>query len=370
MKRSTIVSIALCVVGGLGLALNALVRPHGFGAKYVHFQEKTYVEADVGPALGEVLETGTQDPNDRRRVWLPINDTLLDRPNVQRTDKAPISWVEEVDITPVDAWARMTGPSGGADVSLSLRNTLGVWVAALFSLAVLSFLWRDNPVYKFAESVIVGVSAAYWVVNAFWSTLVPSLLYPLFPGLTKAWALPGTSGEYEEGAWTRIFPVILGVMLLMRLSRQAGWIAVWPLAFVIGTTAGIKLVSHVQADFLAQISSSVESLIKFDDRGAFDWGRSVGNIVLTVGLLSVLTYFFFSLEHKGVVGRAARLGVWFLMVSFGAAFAFTVMGRITLLSERFEFLFGDWLWLIDPKYVRTVAEAGQSVVSMITSAPR
>jgi hypothetical protein len=55
------------------------------------------------------------------------------------------------------------------------------------------------------------------------------------------------------------------------------------------------------------------------------------------------------------------------MVSFGAAFAFTVMGRITLLSERFEFLFDDWLWLIDPKYVRTMAEAVQ-LVGSITSA--
>ena len=66
-------------------------------------------------------------------------------------------------------------------------------------------------------------------------------------------------------------------------------------------------------------------------------------IVRVVGVLSVLTYFFFSLEHKGAVGKTARVGVWFLMITFGSAFGLTVMGRITLLAQRFEFLFTDWL---------------------------
>jgi len=373
MKTSTAISIALCVLGGVGLALNAAVRPHGFGAKYVQFEPKTFVEAEVGPAWGETAASADSagsatDATAPKRVWLASDDALLDRPNVQRTDEAPISWVEESEIKPIEAWDRMGDPSRSSTVSLSIKNTLGVWLAAFFTLAVLSFLWKDNPVYKFAESVIVGVSAAYWVVNAFWATLVPSLIYPLLPGPTKAWALPGTLGEYEPGWWTRLFPAALAVMLLLRLSRKAGWIAVWPLAFVIGTTAGIKLISHIQADFLAQLSSSMQPLVVFDADDAFDWGRSVGNVVLIVGLLSVLTYFFFSLEHKGAVGKAARLGVWFLMVSFGAAFAFTVMGRITLLSERFEFLFDEWLWLIDPKYLRTVSESVQTLVGIVTSA--
>jgi hypothetical protein len=85
-------------------------------------------------------------------------------------------------------------------------------------------------------------------------------------------------------------------------------------------------------------------------------------LILVVGVLSCLTYFFFSLEHKGAVGKVARVGIWFLMITFGAAFGMTVMGRITLLAARFEFLFDDWLWIIDPNKQREVA----SVISMIT----
>jgi hypothetical protein len=36
------------------------------------------------------------------------------------------------------------------------------------------------------------------------------------------------------------------------------------------------------------------------------------------------------------------------MITFGAAFGYTVMGRIALFAIRLEFLFDDWLWLIDP----------------------
>jgi hypothetical protein len=79
-----------------------------------------------------------------------------------------------------------------------------------------------------------------------------------------------------------------------------------------------------------------------------DIERSIENVVLVTGTLACLSYFFFSFEHKGALGRVSRVGVWVLMITFGAGFGYTVMGRIALLAIRLEFLFDDWLWLIDP----------------------
>jgi hypothetical protein len=76
------------------------------------------------------------------------------------------------------------------------------------------------------------------------------------------------------------------------------------------------------------------------------------HLLLVVCVLASLVYFFFSIEHRGVVGRISQIGVWVLMITFGAAFGYTVMGRIALLAIRFEFLFDDWLWLIDPLHRR------------------
>ena len=49
-----------------------------------------------------------------------------------------------------------------------------------------------------------------------------------------------------------------------------------------------------------------------------------------------------------MVGHAAQAGIWILMITFGAAFVYTVMGRIALVAIRLEFLLDACLWLIDP----------------------
>ena len=70
-----------------------------------------------------------------------------------------------------------------------------------------------------------------------------------------------------------------------------------------------------------------------------------GNLILIVGLLTTLFYFFFSTEHRGFSGTSARIGIYFLMISFGASYGFTVMARISLALDRLRFLFDDWLGL-------------------------
>jgi len=226
----------------------------------------------------------------------------------------------------------------------SFSRTLGIWVAAMFTLFIMSFLFKDNPFYKFAESVVVGVSAAYWMVVGFWDVIVPNLFGKLSPSFISSWAMPGLTGEAD---FWYLVPLVLGIMLLWRLAPSGTWISRWPLAFIIGTTAGIRLMGFIHADFLSQIRNSIIPLAVFEN-GSFLFWHSFLNLVLIIGVLTAIVYFFFSFEHKGVVGKTARVGIWFLMVTFGAAFGYTVMGRIALLAIRLEFLFDDWLWIIDP----------------------
>jgi len=231
--------------------------------------------------------------------------------------------------------------------TFSWSRTAGIWVAALFTLSIFSFLYRDNPFYKFAESIVVGVSAAYWMVVGFWTVLIPNLAGKLWPAWIQTWAMPGLSPVRDDSWYTFFVPLVLGGMLLWRLSPKGSWIARWPLAFIIGTTAGIRMIGFIQADFLSQIRNSIIPLVVMTD-GAFDFWGSLEKIILVSGILVGLVYFFFSFEHKGFVGKVSKVGIWVLMITFGAAFGYTVMGRIALLAIRLEFLFDDWLWLIDP----------------------
>lgn len=235
------------------------------------------------------------------------------------------------------------------DVSFSLANTVGVWVSALLTLCIFSFLWGDNFFYKFAEALFVGVSAAYLMVVGFWTGIVQNLFGTLVPGLMRdeLGLLPGLPAA-KEPDFTYIIPLILSFLMLMRLSPKGGWISRWPLAFFIGATAGVRMLGFFESDFVRQIQNTLLPLVVMEADGTFNFWGSMQNITIVTGVMASLVYFFFSVEHTGVVGKVSRLGIWFLMITFGANFGYTVMGRFALLAQRLEFLFDDWLWIIDP----------------------
>jgi hypothetical protein len=226
---------------------------------------------------------------------------------------------------------------------MHISTDLWTWFGAFLTLAILSFLYKDNPFYKFAEHLFVGVSAAYWMVIGIWGTLFPNLIAKIYPPAV-GFVLPSLASREPE--YYYIFPAILGILLLMRLSSKIGWISRWPLAFIVGTTAGLNLVRFLRSDFIGQVGNTMIPLIAFKD-GAFSFLDSFSNIVIFIGVFCGLIYFFFSKEHKGAFGTASRIGVWVLMITFGAGFGYTVMARISLLVGRMQFLLGDWLGLIN-----------------------
>ncbi|MDX9857153.1 MAG: hypothetical protein RBT76_05145 [candidate division Zixibacteria bacterium] len=245
----------------------------------------------------------------------------------------------------------LKGASFSGDDNPYLRGFLTT-AAAFLTLAVFSFLYQDNPFYKFAEHLFVGVSAAYWMVLGFWQTLVRNLIPRLSSDLAAWFETPSK----DISLWY-IIPVIFGLLLLMRLSKSAGWISRWPLALIIGYTAGINFVGYMRSDFVNQIAATfVPLLVNWQGTGAFfsDFSLAIdgqfvmmlSNWVIFVGVMCGLIYFFFSKEHTGLFGSASRVGIWILMITFGASFGYTVMGRISLLVGRLTFLFRDWLELI------------------------
>jgi hypothetical protein len=214
-------------------------------------------------------------------------------------------------------------------------HDLGVWVAALLTLCIFSFLYKDNPFYKFAEHLFVGVSAGYYIILNFWTVVVPNLWEPLVRGFHQPGGpLHATLGDYRI---LLVFPGVLGVLLFTRLFGKLGWLSRWSLAVIIGVYAGLKTTGFAQGDFVAQVQASLQPLWT----GSL-WG-SFSAILFTVGLITSLLFFFFSREHKGALGVASRVGIMFLMISFGAGYGYTVMSRVSLLIGRFQFLLEDWL---------------------------
>ena len=196
----------------------------------------------------------------------------------------------------------------------------GAWVAVLLTLCILSFLYADNPFYKAAEHIFVGVSAGYIFSITFWDTIWPNLFGRLFPGYVNA------GFEFTP---IYIIPLTLGVFMLFRLSIKLNWLSRIPIAYIVGMAAGLKFYVFLNSNLLMQIKSSMIDLNT-------SYLEIFNQLIILIGVISGLIYFFFSKEHKGVIGKISRIGIYFLMIKFGASFGFAVMGRISLLIGIFE----------------------------------
>lgn len=200
----------------------------------------------------------------------------------------------------------------------------GTLTAGILTLAIYTFLYKDNPVYRLAESWLIGLSIGYTLVIFWQTTLIDNLFSPLF----------------GEGRAIMIIPLILGLLMFSRFFKNISWMSRIPIAFMIGAGAGVSIPVMLYARTLKQVSASVMPLI--GDNGVFNFEA----LVIAVGLLSTLAYFYFSREHKGAMGKAAKLGTYFLMIFFGTTFGYTVMSRMSTFIGRVDFLLTDFLHVI------------------------
>jgi hypothetical protein len=267
---------------------------------------------------------------------------------------------------------------------LATIDIVGAWLGIFLTMCILSFLYGDNPFYKLAEHLFIGVSVGYVVVvqikNNFWVKLER--------GLT----------------WWDVVPAVLVALMFVKLaSRKLAWLARFPLAFVVALYAAqsitglvgsdlgdqIKVASHslivdkidlntapasqlsqipgvspamaarlIEDRPFASIDEAVErepdlaaergNLVGIDARAAIepgevDWFGVVSQVLLLISLLSALLYFYFSVAHRGAIGKASRVGVWVLMIGFGASFGWTVQGRIALAIARAQDIRGTFM---------------------------
>ena len=208
----------------------------------------------------------------------------------------------------------------------------GAIVATGFTLALYSFLYRDNPLFKFAEHVFVGVAAAYIFGQYWYNSLYGEIIV----------TFTGESDNPNRSAWLLLVPTVLGLLMLTRFSTRLGWLSRIAFAFFVGVGAGFTIPRYLSAFVLSQVSPTLTPPTMTLEGFYL--------LLILIGVVSVLVYFFFSVEHTGVVGTVSKIGIWYLMVSFGASFGYTVMARLSLLIGRVNFLLGDWLGLDLPLF--------------------
>ncbi|MBI2895224.1 MAG: hypothetical protein HYY06_16845 [Deltaproteobacteria bacterium] len=194
-------------------------------------------------------------------------------------------------------------------------DVLGAWIAIFITFCILSYLYDDNPFYKLAEHLFVGTSVGYSLVLQWFGTVKPNLVDRL------------TASELGAARFVYLVPCALVLCLFMKLTNRYNWMGRLAIAFVIGIYAGQNIPAYANSDLLTQIYVTTREVFTSGDKPLSD---IIGIVVLVVGVVASLMYFFLSREHKGWFGRMSKVGIWVLMIGFGASFGYTVQGRISL----------------------------------------
>jgi hypothetical protein len=227
-----------------------------------------------------------------------------------------------------------------------VSGELKVWLAAITTLGIYSFLYKENRFYRVLEHITLGLGIGFAVMVAWTDVLQPKWWRPMFTGFDNL--LTGNFQETLPALY--ITALVLGIFWYLQYSRKCFWLARITIGLMIGATSGatfkdwfLRLMPQVQSSFLPL-------LVRVDGGGPFDtgspvlWWQSLRNLVFVATLLCVLAYFLFSFEHRGRgIRGSVKFGRLMLMISFGAFFGNAVMTRLAVFLQRLEFLMFEWL---------------------------
>ena len=195
----------------------------------------------------------------------------------------------------------------------------GAWVAAGMTIFLFSFLYKDNPFFKIAEHLYLGAGMGWWFQVYLYSVLQPKVWTPIM-----------------NHDWLVIIPSLLGLSLVTQFIPKISWISRYGFTFLMGYGSGLAIPASLATDFINQIGGTIQPFANLAGMTPLAFFNS---LVVAVGVICVLVYFFFSVEHTGAIKKVSNFGVYFLMIYFGAAFGNTVMARFSLLYGRFDSLY-------------------------------
>lgn len=206
-----------------------------------------------------------------------------------------------------------------------------IWsiVSFLLTLLILSFIFGDNPLFRIAAYLFVGVSAGYAVVLVVYQVLWPQLVVPIV-----------------NGNWLMAVPLALGLLLIFRLVPSLSRVGNYSMAYLVGAAAAVAIGGAVLGTLLGQTHGVINAFDVKALPAAAQGSRLVDSLVMLVGTVATLVYFQFTArtrpnqppERPAAVETLARIGQIFIAITLGALFAGVLASALTALIERLAYL--------------------------------
>lgn len=196
---------------------------------------------------------------------------------------------------------------------MDFAQLMQVWVSASLMVFVLSFLHSENPLYRLAEHIYVGAAAGYFIVIGIQSVYSLGIVQIL------------------KGNAIYFVPIVAGLLMFATFAKKTSWTVRYPMALLIGVGAGLALRATPKAQIFDQIADTI-TIIGRNPSATFD------NIIVFVAVITATIYFIFTREIKGFFAHVPKVGRFFLMIAFGAAYGGTILMRLGQFVPQMQFL--------------------------------
>lgn len=200
----------------------------------------------------------------------------------------------------------------------------------LLTLMVFSYLIGDNPLFRIAVYLFIGVASGYAAAIVWHSVLVPKLFQPLMALNPLA-----------------MIPLVFGVSLLAKLSARTAWIGSFSMAVLVGVGAAAAIGGALIGTLLPQAQAAIDGFdILSAGSGLEAASRLLEGVILLGGTVFTLASFHFSAgraadgvpKRNRIIEGIAWVGRIFIAITFGALFAGVYMSALTAMIERLSFV--------------------------------
>ena len=211
-------------------------------------------------------------------------------------------------------------------------DLIGEFIAVVFTIMVLLYAFGDNPLFRLAIHVFIGVAAGYAGGVAYHSVIVPHLVDPLLSLLDPV-------PQVDIFLLIRIFLVLL---LLAKISPRTAILGNPATAFLVGIGAAVAIGGAVQGTIFPLVESSTTFFEQYPD---LLWSLFVG-VFTFIGTITSLVYFHFGArglpnqtpQRRPFIRIIAWIGQLFISITFGVLFASVYVSALTALVERMYFM--------------------------------
>jgi hypothetical protein len=241
-------------------------------------------------------------------------------------------------------------------VVMTAHGVMDQWIkllGVLGTLGLFTVLYKENPIFRFFEHIFIGLAAGFGLVLTWQQVLFVKWYQPMM----SAKLIEGGGGQ-----WWLIFAFLLALLFYTVYFPKLAWMNRFLIGLTFGWAAGYAFQEFVSV-VGPQVSTSFKAPVTIYPPATTPTGLGwLDNIhlgpiwlhpyalVFIIVLLCAMAYFFFSVEHRTRwIRTPANAGRYFIMITLGAIFGTTVMGRLSLIIQRLDFLlnaFSGWWHMI------------------------